>query len=157
AGIVDEESVLLALDSANLHAYVSDFPSVKLKDHHRVIALPHLGASTEEAEVNCAVMVTGQIRDFLENGSIKNAVNFPDVELPRTENFRLALANANVPNVVSQVSSRLADANLNIAGLVNRSRGDLAYTLLDVDAEIPEETLSRIQSIEGVLAARVIN
>lgn len=156
AGIVDEVSIAQALDTGRLHAYVSDFPSGRLKNHPRAVLLPHLGASTEEAEENCAVMVAEQVRDYLENGNIRNAVNFPDVELARNGGYRLGVANANVPNMVSQISARLAEARLNILDLVNKSRGPLAYTLIDVNARIPSETLDGIKGIDGVLAARGI-
>lgn len=152
-GIVDEKAVLEALDSGKLHAYVTDFPSREAMHHDKVIALPHLGASTTEAEENCAVMVADNLRDFLENGNIRHSVNFPEVVMPRMENaFRLGVANANVPNMVGQVTTCLAEADLNILDLLNRSRGELAYTLVDVDAAIPADTLDRIRNIDGVLA-----
>lgn len=156
AGIVDDDSVFGALEEGRLKAYVSDFPSTKLQGQKRAILLPHLGASTSEAEENCAVMVAEQVRDFLEAGNIKNAVNFPDLEMPRNGGYRLAVANANVPTMVSQISTCLAEAQLNITGLLNKSRGDLAYTLLDLDQEIPAAALRKIQAIDGVLSARVI-
>lgn len=156
-GIVDEAAVLEALSSGKLSAYVCDFPSARLKDHPKVVALPHLGASTVEAEENCAVIAAETLRDFLENGNIRNSVNFPEAILPRTSGaMRLAIANENVPNMVGQISTALAAYNLNIADLLNKSRGDLAYTLIDVDGTIPEEAVARIRAIEGVLATRVI-
>lgn len=154
--VVDEEAVLAALDSGQISAYVCDFPSRKLLGHAGVIALPHLGASTAEAEDNCAVMVADQLRDYLENGNIRNSVNLPEVVVPRTEGVRLSIVNQNVPNMVGQVSSALAEANLNILDLINKSRGDVAYTLVDLNSAVPEETLNRIRGIEGVLFARVI-
>jgi len=144
------------LNSGKLRAYVSDFPSRALMEQPRAIALPHLGASTAEAEDNCAIMVADQIRDFLENGNIRHAVNFPDVAMPWTEGVRLAVANQNVPNMVSQISSALAEANLNIIDMLNKSRGDYAYTLIDVSSDVPAETLQRIGAIQGVLSARLI-
>ena len=157
AAIVDEEAVIAALDAGRLHAYVCDFPSNALKEHPKVVALPHLGACTGEAEENCAVMVVNQVRDFLENGNIRNSVNYPEAILPRVPNTtRLAIANRNVPNMVGQISSCLAAARLNIADLLNKSRGEYAYTLIDVDGALGEELLSQIVSIEGVLAARLI-
>lgn len=154
--VVDEEAVLAALDSGQISAYVCDFPSRKLLGHAGVIALPHLGASTAEAEDNCAIMVADQLRDYLENGNIRNSVNLPEVVVPRTEGVRLSIVNQNVPNMVGQVSSALAEANLNILDLINKSRGDVAYTLVDLNSAVPDETLNRIRGIEGVLFARVI-
>jgi len=155
AGIVDDAAVLAALDSGRLNAYICDFPTTALKAHPRVVALPHLGASTGEAEENCAVMVADTLRDFLENGNIRHSVNFPEAVLPRTIGAtRLSIANENVPNMVGQISTVLASANLNIADLLNKSRGDLAYTLIDVDGEVPAAVVDRLAKIEGVLAVR---
>ena len=154
--VVDEDAVLAALDSGQLRTYVCDFPSRKLLEHAGVIALPHLGASTAEAEDNCAIMVADQLRDYLENGNVRNSVNLPEVVVPRAEGVRLSIVNQNVPNMVGQVSGALADANLNILDLVNKSRGDVAYTLVDLNSPVPEDTLKRIREIEGVLFARVI-
>jgi D-3-phosphoglycerate dehydrogenase len=157
APIIDEAAVVEALDAGKLHAYVCDFPSRKVKDHPRVVALPHLGASTDEAEENCAVMVADTLREFLENGNVRNSVNFPEAVLPRANGGRrLAIANDNVPNMVGQISTCLATAKLNIADLLNKSRGELAYTIIDTDADIPEAVFARIRAIEGVLAARVL-
>ncbi|HEY5807543.1 MAG TPA: phosphoglycerate dehydrogenase, partial [Povalibacter sp.] len=154
-GIVDEAAALEALNSGKLGAYICDFPTVQLKDHPRVVALPHLGASTGEAEENCAVMVADTLRDFLENGNVRNSVNFPEAVLPRTAGAtRLAIANENVPNMVGQISTALAADKLNIADLLNKSRGDLAYTLIDVDGAVPDATLARLSGIEGVLNVR---
>jgi len=155
-GIVDETAVCKALDADKLYAYVTDFPSNSLSGHERVIALPHLGASTAEAEDNCAVMVADQVSDFIENGNIVNAVNFPEVVLPRSEGNRLAVANSNVPNMVGQITTMLADAGLNILDMLNKSRTELAYTLVDVEGEIPAALVERIKSIEGVLSVRVL-
>ncbi len=156
AGIVDDSSVCNALNTGQLTAYVTDFPSRVMLDHPRAIVLPHLGASTAEAEENCAVMVADRVRDFLENGNVRHSVNFPDVVMPRTEGIRLGIANENVPKMVGQISGALADANLNILDLLNKSRGEFAYTLIDLNAEVPPETLERIRAIKGVLSARVI-
>ena len=157
AGVVDEVSVLAALDSGALHAYVSDFPTPALIKHPRAIVLPHLGASTEEAEDNCAAMVAEQVREFLEHGSIRNSVNFPEVVVPRNgEGARLGIANQNVPGVVGHISSLLGEAGLNILDLANKSRGGYAYTLIDIHAEAPPEILENIRSIDGVLSVRVI-
>jgi D-3-phosphoglycerate dehydrogenase / 2-oxoglutarate reductase len=157
AGIVDDAAVLAALDARQLHAYVCDFPTAALKDHARVVTLPHLGASTGEAEENCAVMVAEQLRDFLENGNIRNSVNFPEAVLSRVPNTtRLAIANSNVPNMVGQISTCLAAARLNIADLLNKSRGEFAYTLIDADGAVSQDVVDKIAAIEGVLSARLI-
>lgn len=156
AGIVDEMAVIDALDSGILQEYVCDFPTCAIKDHPKVVALPHLGASTGEAEENCAVMVADTLRDFLENGNVRNSVNFPEAVLPRVGNNRIAVSNANVPNMVGQISTCLAEAGLNIEDLLNKSRGDIAYTLLDTDAAIAPEVLGSIRAIPGVLAARTL-
>ncbi|HUL13572.1 MAG TPA: phosphoglycerate dehydrogenase [Methylococcaceae bacterium] len=156
AGIVDDASVCAALDSGKLGAYVCDFPSAALIKQRGVILLPHIGASTEEAEDNCAIMVAEQIRDFLENGNIRNSVNFPEVVMPRTEGCRLGVANENVPNMVSQISSALAEANLNIVDLLNKSKGEYAYTLIDLGGDVPPQTFAKIRAINGVLSARLI-
>lgn len=156
-GIVDNEAIVAALDSGQLHGFVCDFPVNALKDHPRVVTLPHLGASTGEAEENCAVMAAEQLRDFLENGNIRNSVNFPEAVLPRVPGVtRLCIANSNVPNMVGQISTSLAEAGVNIADLLNKSRGDLAYTLIDVDGEVSQTTLDRIRSIEGIRSARLV-
>ncbi len=155
AGIVDTDAVAAALETGHVHYYVSDFPKPGLIGHPRVIALPHLGASTSEAEENCAVMVADQVRDYIENGNITNAVNFPWVVMPRAEGgVRLAVVNANVPNMVGQITTALAEAGLNIIDMINKSKGDLAYTLVDVDRPLPAELLARLRTIEGVLAVR---
>ncbi len=157
APIVDEAAVIDALNDGKLHAYVCDFPNNRIKDHPRVIALPHLGASTDEAQENCAIMVAETLRDFLENGNVRNSVNFPEAVLPRTNGWcRMAIANDNVPNMVGQISTCLASVGLNIADLLNKSRGEVAYTLIDTDVAIPIDVLNRIRAIEGVLAARIL-
>ena len=155
-GIVDDAAVVEALTAGKLYAYINDFPSNLTKNHPRCITLPHLGASTEEAEENCAIMVADQVRDFLENGNIKNSVNFPDVVVPRESPHRLVVANANVPNMLGQISTAMAEAGLNIHDMVNRSRGDLAYTVVDLDAPITEAVCGKITAIKGVLSARVV-
>ena len=155
-GIVDDSAVCEALDAGKLYAYVSDFPTNELIAHDKVIALPHLGASTAEAEDNCAIMVADQVSDFLENGNIRNSVNFPEVEMPRSEGSRIAIANSNVPNMVGQISTAVADASLNIIDLLNKSKGDVAYTLVDVEGDIPEGVIDSIKAIDGVLSVRVL-
>jgi D-3-phosphoglycerate dehydrogenase len=157
APIVKDAAVIAALDDGRLRAYVCDFPNNALKDHPKVVTLPHLGASTGEAEENCAVMVADTLREFLENGNVRNSVNFPEAVLPRVANAsRLAIANSNVPNMVGQISTCLAAAGLNIADLLNKSHGEYAYTLIDADGAVGAELIGRIRGIEGVLSARVI-
>jgi D-3-phosphoglycerate dehydrogenase len=128
-GIVDDEAVSAAIKAGKVYAYVCDFPSNLLKKHERVIALPHLGASTAEAEDNCAIMVADEVSDYLENGNVTNSVNFPDVNMVRSEGYRIGIVNSNVPNMVGQISTAMADAGLNIIDMLNKSKGDLAYTL----------------------------
>ena len=153
-GVVDNAAVVEALDANKLHAYMCDFPANVLNRHPKVVALPHLGASTSEAEENCAVMVAEQVADYLENGNIQNAVNFPNVSMPRESDNRIAIANANVPNMVSQISSVLAAAGINIHNMVNKSKGDMAYTLVDVDSAVPSTVIQQLAAISGVLAVR---
>jgi D-3-phosphoglycerate dehydrogenase len=155
-GVVDNDAVLAALAAKQLRAYVCDFPSAALNHHPGVIALPHLGASTREAEDNCAVMVADQLRDYLEHGNVVNAVNFPAVSLARESAWRVAIANANVPNMLGQISTAMAAAGLNIHTMVNKSRGDMAYTLVDVDSPVSEAVLAHLRAIEGVLAVRYL-
>ena len=157
AAIVEDAAIIAALNAGRLHGYVCDFPNNALKDHPKVVTLPHLGASTGEAEENCAVMVADQIRDFLENGNIKNSVNYPEAVLPRAPNTtRLAIANSNVPNMVGQISTCLAQARINIAELLNKSRGGYAYTLIDAEGTIGDDLLAKIRSIQGILSARIL-
>ncbi len=153
-GIVDDEAAIEALDSGKLHAYVTDFPTPELIAHPGVIALPHLGASTAEAEENCAIMVAENVKDYLENGNIRFSVNFPESRLPRLDAWRITIANANVPNMVGQISTALADAELNIEDLLNKSIGDLAYTIVDVNGPVTDETMATIRGIDGVLTLR---
>ena len=155
-GIVDDKAVLKALESGKLGAYVSDFPAPGLKGNSKVITLPHLGASTVEAEENCAIMVAEQLKDFLEHGNIHNSVNFPEIKLARIGDVRLAIANQNRPDMVAQISHVLGQAGVNIHHMRNESRGDLAYTLLDLDEAIDDTTLSQIIAVDGVLSARQI-
>lgn len=155
-GVVEDKPILNALSTQKLGWYVCDFPSAAILGHERVIALPHLGASTREAEENCAVMVADQLRDFLEHGNIDHAVNFPSVAMQRESRWRVAIANANVPNMVGQISTTMAQAGLNIHNMVNKSRGDMAYTLVDVDSPVSDAVLASINAIEGVLAVRYL-
>jgi D-3-phosphoglycerate dehydrogenase / 2-oxoglutarate reductase len=154
--IVDSEAVGAALDDKRLKYYVCDFPSAGLLQHPGVIALPHLGASTREAEDNCAVMVASQVRDYLEHGNIRNAVNFPDVLMARESPYRIGIANANVPNMLGQISTAVAHAGLNIHNMLNKSRQDMAYTLVDVDSPVPQAVLDQLAVIKGVLAVRYL-
>jgi len=155
-GIVDDAAMVAALDAHRVKAYVTDFPSAALAGHAGVIALPHLGASTREAEDNSAVMVVDEVREYLEHGNVRHAVNFPDVLMQRESPYRVAIANANVPNMVGQMSTAMAKAGLNIHNMLNKSRGEMAYTLVDVDSPVPAETIETIRRIEGVLAIRYL-
>ena len=155
-GIVDDQAVVEAINAGKLRAYVCDFPANALKGCAGVVTLPHLGASTMEAEDNCAIMVAEQVRDYLENGNVLNAVNFPSVSMPRESEHRLAIANANVPNMVGQISTAVADAGLNIHNMVNKSKGEIAYTLVDLDSAMPQAVIDKIAAIKGVLMVRAI-
>lgn len=155
-GIVRRKALLDALESGKLHAFVTDFPTAELIKHPKVISLPHIGASTGEAQENCAIMVAENVRDYLENGNIRHSVNFPDADMPRDDNYRITIANANVPNMVGQITTCLGDARLNIEDLLNKSRGDLAYTVVDLDGEVPEDILASLRAIEGVLTLRYL-
>lgn len=157
SGIVDDEAVSAAIKSGQVHAYVCDFPTNLLKNHERVIALPHLGASTREAEENCAIMVADQIREYLEKGNVINSVNFPEVKMEYTEGHRIAIVNSNVPNMVGQISTAMANSGLNIIDMLNRSKDTLAYTLADVNQTVPETVVKEIAAIDGVLGVRVIS
>jgi len=154
--IVDESAVVAALRAHRLKYYLCDFPSATLKSEPNVVALPHLGASTAEAEENCAVMVVDHVREYLEHGTIASAVNFPDVDMPREAPHRVAIANANVPNMLGQISSTMAKGGLNIHTMVNKSRGEMAYTLVDVDSQVDESLVSSLATIAGVLSVRAI-
>ena len=155
-GIVDREALIAAIDAGAISTYVTDFPSQPLIGHDNVICLPHLGASTREAEENSAVMVVDNLREFLENGNIRRSVNFPEAVLRRTRRHRLAITNANVPNMVGQVSTALAEGGINIADLLNVSKDDVAQTLVDLDGPASEETMQRIRSIDGILSLRIL-
>jgi D-3-phosphoglycerate dehydrogenase len=155
-GIYDDEAVTAALEGGRVKAYVTDFPTPRLVGRKGVIALPHLGASTREAEENCAVMAIDQLRDFLEQGNVTNAVNFPNVAMPRETAYRLAIANRNVPNMVGQISAALGRAGVNIHNMMNKSRGEMAYTLVDVDSEVQQPVVDGIAAIDGVLSVRYV-
>lgn len=152
--IVDNDAVLAGLRSKHLRSYVCDFPAQKLQCQPGVVTLPHLGASTEEAEENCAVMVVDELREYLEHGNIRNSVNFPTLVMPRESAHRMAIANANVPNMLGQISSTLARAGINIHTMMNKSRGEMAYTLVDTDSVVPPELIAQISAISGVLMVR---
>ena len=154
--IVDTGAVLEALKAKRLKYYVCDFPNSHFDANPGVVALPHLGASTREAEDNCAVMVANQVRDYLEHGNIRNAVNFPDVVMERESPYRVGIANANVPNMLGQISTAVATAGLNIHNMLNKSKREMAYTLVDVDSAVPEDVLRGIAAIKGVLMVRYL-
>src|SRR5689334_1003051 len=155
-GVVAEEAVLKGLASGKLHWYVTDFPSQELLGHERVIALPHLGASTAEAEDNSAVMVVDEVRDYLEHGNLQNAVNFPDAQMAREAPYRLAIANANVPDMLGRISHTLGRRKINIHNMLNKSRGDMAYTLVDTASAVPGEVVRDLDELAGVLAVRYL-
>ncbi len=155
-GIVEENAILAGIEAKKIKYYVCDFPSQKLQHQKAVITLPHLGASTLEAEENCAVMVVNQLMDYLQNGNITNTVNFPSVVMERESSYRVAIANANVPNILGQVSTNMANANLNIHTMTNKSRGEMAYTLVDVDSPVPQQVIDDLAAISGVLMARYL-
>jgi D-3-phosphoglycerate dehydrogenase len=152
--IVNEDAALAGLASGHLRCYVCDFPTHKTQGNVGVVALPHLGASTAEAEDNCAVMAVEQLRDYLEHGNVVNTVNFPNVTMPRESAFRLGIANSNVPNMLGQISSAVAASGINIHNMVNKSRGEMAYTLVDVDSAVPSGLIAKIAAIPGVLMVR---
>jgi D-3-phosphoglycerate dehydrogenase len=155
-GVVDEDAVIAALDSGKLGHYVTDFPTPRTIAHPKVVSFPHLGASTAEAEENCAIMVADQLRDYLENGNVTNAVNFPSVRLSRAGAQRLTVANRNVPNMIGQLSHILGEAGVNIEQMLNSSRGELAYNILDVDQVLAPAVVAAVSKIEGILAVRVL-
>src|SRR5689334_17937675 len=154
--VVDENAIIGALRADRLKFYLCDFPTPALLREPKVVALPHLGASTEEAEQNCAIIAVDQLRAFLEHGTIANPVNFPNVDMPRESPYRVAIANANVPNMLGQISTAMARSGLNIHNMVNKSRGEMAYTLVDVDSAVPDKLIDSIAAIEGVLSVRAI-
>mgnify|MGYP001217475099 CR=1 FL=1 len=155
-GVVCNTAVLEALQAGRLGSYVCDFPSADLHGQRHVVALPHLGASTREAEENCALMVVDQLRAYLEHGEIRNAVNFPSVQMARESAYRVAIANSNVPNMLGQISTTMAQAGLNIHNMVNKSRGEMAYTLVDVESAVGPAVLKALADIPGVLAVRYL-
>ena len=158
SGIINDEAVIEALDKGKVHAYICDFPSNLLKRHPKVVTLPHLGASTAEAEDNCAIMVADQIKDYLENGNIRNAVNFPTVKMPKmTGQYRLTIAHENIPNIIGPITNAIAKVDVNIIDMLNKSLNEAAYTLIDTEAVLPNTVIDEIKAIEGVLNVRCLN
>jgi D-3-phosphoglycerate dehydrogenase len=155
-GIIDPAALRAGLEAGSIGRYVTDFPAKELVGHPRVIGLPHLGASTAEAEENCAVMVAEQLRDFLENGNVLNSVNFPNTRMAREGKARLCIVNQNRPGMIGRLSQVLGEAGLNIAQMHNASRGELAYTLVDIDSPADAAALQQIASVEGILSLRVV-
>ena len=155
-GIVDEDQLIKSLDSGKVKYYVTDFPIDDKKNHDRVIALPHLGASTSEAEDNCAIMIAKQLKDYLEHGNIVNSVNFPDSKMPRAGEKRLAITHRNIPNMVRQITKEIAEEGANIVDMLNKSRGDYAYTLIDIEKEISKTVIENIKQVEGILKVRAL-
>jgi len=155
-GIIDEDELIKALDSGSVKYYVTDFPIDEKKNHDRVIALPHLGASTSEAEENCAMMIAKQIKDYLENGNIVNSVNFPDAKMPRAGMERLSITHKNIPNMVRQITKAIAEEEANIVDMLNKSRGEFAYTLIDIEDKISESVIKSIEQVEGILKVRAL-
>ena len=157
AGIVNDEAVVDALDNGKVHAYICDFPSNLLKQHPKVITLPHLGASTAEAEDNCAVMVAEQLKDYLENGNIRNAVNFPTIKMAKMPGqHRLTIAHENIPNIIGPITNAIAKADINIVDMLNKSTSEAAYTLIDTETELPKSVINEVKAIEGVLNVRCL-
>jgi len=154
--IVDEEGLLDALENGKLRKYIADFPSPELIGRDDVILMPHIGASTGEAEDNCAIMAAEQLRDFLENGNIRNSVNFPTLTLERVSGCRLSVTNDNVPKILGSLLSILADENVNVIDMLNKSRGDLAYNLIDIDGHTSEAVLDKMRALKGVINVRLI-
>ena len=155
-GIVDEEELIKSLDSGKVKYYVTDFPIDEKKNHDRVIALPHLGASTSEAEENCAIMIAKQVKDYLEHGNIINSVNFPDSKMPRAGEERLAITHRNIPNMVRQITKEIAEEGANIVDMLNKSKGEFAYTLIDIEKEISNIVIENIKQVEGILKVRAL-
>jgi D-3-phosphoglycerate dehydrogenase len=154
--IVDEEALIEALGNGRLSRYVTDFPTPKLLANDKTILMPHIGASTDEAEENCAIMAVDQLRDFLENGNIRNSVNFPSLSLEKSDGYRIAIINENVPRMLGQILSILADKDMNVIDMLNKSRDDVAYNLIDIESEPSAETLEEIRSIDHVIKVWLI-
>ncbi|MBN1578376.1 MAG: phosphoglycerate dehydrogenase [Chitinispirillaceae bacterium] len=156
SGLVCNDDLFAAFTEGRIAVYVTDFPDEELLRHEQVIAIPHLGASTPEAEDNCAVMAVNQLRDFLEHGNIRNSVNFPDCDLGMAVKNRIIIANRNIPNMVGQITTLLASEKINIADMLNRHKGDFAYTIIDIDDEVDEALVAKIRAIDGVVMVRAI-
>jgi D-3-phosphoglycerate dehydrogenase len=154
--IVSTDDMVNALDKGVISGYISDFPAPALLGRKDVILMPHIGASTEEAEENCAVMAADQLKDFLENGNIYNSVNYPPTKMSRNGGSRMTFTNSNVPKVLGQVLSVLADANLNVVDMVNKSRGEIAYNIIDIEGDIDEAVIDKVASVDGVMRVRLI-
>jgi D-3-phosphoglycerate dehydrogenase len=155
-GLVNKSDLFAAFDSGKVAGFVTDFPDEDLLKHEKVIGIPHLGASTPESELNCAMMAVDQVKDFLENGNIKNSVNFPNTGMPRNGGYRLIIANKNIPRMVGNITSVLADENINIADMLNKHRGDIAYNIIDIDGVIDDVQVQKIKSIEGIFMVRLL-
>ncbi|SMM99040.1 D-3-phosphoglycerate dehydrogenase [uncultured Candidatus Thioglobus sp.] len=155
-GIIDEDALITALEAGKVKYYVTDFPIDDKKNHAQVIALPHLGASTAEAEDNCAIMVANQVKDYLENGNIVNSVNFPEAKMPRAGDYRLAITHKNIPNMVGQISTILADEGANIVDMLNKSKDEVAYTLIDIEGGVSDKVVNNLKQVKGILTVRVL-
>jgi D-3-phosphoglycerate dehydrogenase len=155
-GLVNEADMIAALGSEKLSAYITDFPSAELLACPRAICIPHLGASTPEAEDNCAVMAVRQLMDYLESGAVRNSVNFPRCRLEQQAPFRLLVANRNIPNMVGQITTILAEANINIMDLINHHRDEFAYNIIDTEQRIPDAALEQLGRVEGIIRVRSI-
>lgn len=155
-GLVNVKDLFAAFDSGKVAAFVTDFPDEEVLKHDKVIGIPHLGASTPESESNCAVMAVDQIKDFLENGNIKNSVNFPNIGMARNSGYRLIIANKNIPKMVGNITAVLADEDINIADMMNKHRNEIAYNIIDIDGEISEEQVQKIRDIDGIIMVRLL-
>ena len=155
-GLIDNEDIKAALASGKVSTYVTDFPSADLLGVKGVIPIPHLGASTEESEDNCAIMASQQVKDYLETGNIRNSVNFPNCEMPLKAGIkRLTIANRNIPNMISEITTLLADNSINIIDMLNKSKGDIAYNIIDVDGEVSQDVLDKLQAVDGIIFAKM--
>lgn len=152
--IVNADDIIAALDAGKVGSYVTDFPTLELIGHPKVLAMPHIGASTGEAEDNCAVMAADLLINFLENGNIKNSVNFPDTSMARGSEFRLTFSNSNVPNVLSTVLTQISATGANVIDLVNQSRNEIAYNIMDIDQPVTDELVDAISNLDGVIRVR---
>lgn len=156
SGLVDNQAVIAAVKSGQIGAYVTDFPEEELLGIDGVLCIPHLGASTPESEDNCAIMAVDQLREYLERGNIKNSVNFPNCEMAPSGKTRITVANKNVPNVISHLTTILGNAGLNIDDMINKNRGDVAYNIIDVSGKVPADLTTQIRAVEGVIMVRII-